>query len=207
VDDALQRDLALAANPEVLLPLAQQPGSASIAMLSIKSTASPSATVNEIRRILKTLDPELAPSRLEPMSDVVAASIARQRFVLRLLTLFASLGLVLAAIGLYGVVSYLVAQRTPEIGIRIALGAERRDVVGLVMRESATLAAVGVAIGVPLTLAGTRVLSGFLYQVKAYDLAALSIGPVILAAVAVAAAWLPSRRAAAVDPALTIRAD
>jgi predicted permease len=207
VDDALQRDLALAANPEVLLPLAQQPGSASIAMLSIKSTASPSATVNEIRRILKTLDPELAPSRLEPMSDVVAASIARQRFVLRLLTLFASLGLVLAAIGLYGVVSYLVAQRTSEIGIRIALGAERRDVVGLVMRESATLAAVGVAIGVPLTLAGTRVLSGFLYQVKAYDLAALSIGPVILAAVAVAAAWLPSRRAAAVDPALTIRAD
>jgi predicted permease len=207
IGDVLQRDLSLAASPEVILPLAQQRNSASIAMLAVKSTAPARVTVNEIRRVLNALDPELAASRLQPMRDAVDASIARQRFVLRLLTLFASLGLVLAAIGLYAVVSYLVAQRTPEIGVRIALGADRRHVVGLVMRESARLAAIGVTIGIPFTIAGTRLLSGLLYGLKTWDLPAFAIGPAILAAVAIGAAWLPSRRAAAVDPALTIRAD
>jgi putative ABC transport system permease protein len=206
VDDVLQRDLTLEANAEVFLAAAQQAPSYA-AMLSVKSTASTAATINEIRRVLFNLDPTLAASRLESMHDVVEASIARQRFVLRLLTLFASLGLVLAAIGLYGIVSYVVAQRTREIGVRLALGADRRHVLALVMRESTMLAAIGVAIGIPLTLAGARLLSGFLYEVSRYDALAFSAGPLILVTVAIAAAWMPARRAAAVDPALTLRVD
>jgi ABC-type antimicrobial peptide transport system permease subunit len=206
VGDALQRDLTVTANPEVFLPVAQQSPSG-MALLSIKSAAPAVATIDAVRRALFELDPSLAPTRLESMQDVVNASLARHRFVLRLLSLFASLGLVLAAIGLYGLVSYLVAQRTSEIGVRVALGASRQQVIGLVLRESAVLAAVGIGIGIPLTLTGARALSGFLYEVEIYDAVAFAAGPLILAAVAIGAAWMPARRAAAVDPAITLRLD
>jgi putative ABC transport system permease protein len=206
VDDVLQRDITLTATAEVFLAAAQEPPIRT-SELSVKSTASPAATIVAIRRALFELDPSLAAIRLESMHDIVEDSIARHRFVLRLLTLFASLGLLLAAIGLYGIVSYLVARRTPEIGIRLALGADRRHVLRLVMRESALLAVIGVTIGIPLALAGARLLSGFLYEVRTYDPLAFSSGPLILGLVAMAAAWMPARRAAAVDPALTLRVD
>jgi ABC-type antimicrobial peptide transport system permease subunit len=141
------------------------------------------------------------------MQGVIHKSLAGQRLNLWLLAIFAGIALVLSAAGLYGVISYLVAQRTREIGVRIALGAQRRDVIGLVMRQGTQLTALGVALGLAGALAFTRVLERLLFGISARD--PLTFGGIaaLLAAVALTATWLPARRAARVDPILAIRAE
>ena len=141
------------------------------------------------------------------MQEVIHKSLAGQRLNLWLLAIFAGIALVLSAAGLYGVISYLVAQRTREIGVRIALGAQRRDVIGLVMRQGTRLTALGVGLGLAGALAFTRVLEKLLYGVSARDPLTLGGIAALLAAVALTATWLPARRAARVDPILAIRAE
>jgi ABC-type antimicrobial peptide transport system permease subunit len=133
--------------------------------------------------------------------------MAVHRFVLALLGGFAVLALVLAAIGLYGVIAYGVSQRTRELGVRIALGASAGDVVTMVLREALSLAVVGIVVGAAAAVAATRALRGLLYGVQPGDPATLGATAVLLAGVAIAAAYLPARRAASTDPVEALRAE
>jgi putative ABC transport system permease protein len=134
------------------------------------------------------------------MSQLLARAAARPRFNLLLLALFAGSALLLAALGIYGVTSYTVAQRTHEIGVRMALGAQRGDVVALVVGQGMGLALAGVGLGLLVALALSRLFAGLLFGVAATDPLTYAALALLLAAVALAACWLPARRAAALDP-------
>ena len=167
---------------------------------------SPTALVPEIRRVLRDLDPEAPIANVQLMDDVVVHSMARTTFMLLLLGVAAAMALVLSAVGMYGVLSYLIGQRRGEMGIRLALGASGGQVTRLVVWESAQLAAAGVIIGLAGALATTRVMQSLLFGVSATDPLTLGVVTVLLLGVAVAAAWLPARRASRVDPVEALRA-
>jgi ABC-type antimicrobial peptide transport system permease subunit len=160
-----------------------------------------------VRDAVRRIDPTQPLYEVLTMEEVVHQSLAGRRLNLWLLGFFATVALVLAAAGLYGVISYLVAQRTREIGVRIALGAQNRDVMGLVLRQAAVLAGFGVVLGLAGALASTRVLESLLYGVSARDPLTFAALAALLAAVALVASWLPARRAARVNPMVAIRAD
>jgi putative ABC transport system permease protein len=137
----------------------------------------------------------------------LAGSVAERRFNLTLLGMFAVLAMVLAGVGLYGVLSYLVTERTREMGIRMALGAERRRILGLVIRQGVVTAAAGAAVGLGTALALGRVLASALFGVTATDPVTFAVIPAVLLAAAVLASWLPARRATRVDPGVALRAE
>lgn len=139
------------------------------------------------------------------MEEVIAKTLAGRRLNLWLLGIFAGIALVLSAAGLYGVISYLVAQRTRELGIRLALGAQAQDVVLLVMRQGARLTAVGIALGLLGAFLFTRVLESLIYGVSARDPLTFAAIAALLAGVALLATWIPAERAARVDPLVAIR--
>jgi ABC-type antimicrobial peptide transport system permease subunit len=141
------------------------------------------------------------------METLVSASLGQRRFYMMLLGGFAALALILAAVGLYGVISYSVAQRTQEVGIRVALGASGSEVVAMVMRQGLRLAAAGLAVGLVLALLLKNVLKGLLVGVSAADPATLAITALVLLLVAVLASYVPARRAARVDPMVALRFD
>ncbi len=168
--------------------------------------SSPTALVPEIRRVLRDLDPEAPVADVQTMDEVVAHSMARTTFMMLLLGVAAAMALVLSAVGMFGVLSYLVGQRRGEMGIRLALGASGPQVTRLVVWESARLAAAGVLIGLAGALATTRVMQSLLFDVSTADPFTLGAVTVLLLGVAVAAAWVPARRAARVDPVDALRA-
>jgi len=141
------------------------------------------------------------------MDQLVSTTIARPRMYAVLLTIFAGVGVVLAAVGIYGVLAYSVSQRTREIGIRMALGAQRSSVVALVLGESAALTAVGIALGVAGAAAATRYLEGMLFGLTPLDPATFVAVSLLFAAVAALAAWVPARRATAVSPLTALRCE
>jgi putative ABC transport system permease protein len=141
------------------------------------------------------------------MLDVIARSLAQRKFTMVLLGIFAGLAVVLAAVGLYGVMSYVVTQRTREIGIRMALGARRADVLKLVIRQGMILTAAGVLVGIAASLGLTRLIANLLYGVAATDLVTFAALSLLLLAVALLACWLPARRASGVDPMVALRAE
>ena len=151
------------------------------------------------RPIGRKMRPDVPPV-LRTMESVVSASVADRRFVLVLVGIFGSAALVLATLGVYSVISYLVTQRRQEIGVRIALGAQRGDVLSLVLRQGGSLALIGIALGGVGALFLTRLLSGLVYGVSTTDPLAFGGVVALLAAVALLASWLPARRAARVDP-------
>ena len=158
-----------------------------------------------IRSTVAAMDRSLPVSHIRPMAAYVADSSAPQRFNLILLGSFAAIALVLAAAGLYGVMSYLVSQRVREIGIRMALGARPGDVLGLVIGKALALAGVGVAVGMAASWAATKVMSSLLYGVHTRDPLVFSIAPLVLIAVAALASYVPARRASRVDPLVALR--
>jgi ABC-type antimicrobial peptide transport system permease subunit len=144
-------------------------------------------------------------SRARPMESLVSATVARQRFSMTLIMAFAGLALALAAVGSFSVMSFLVAQRTHEIGVRMALGAQPRAIVSLVVRHGAALTLVGVAVGLGVAFAVTRVMQSLLYEVSATDTATFIIVPVVVTGVALVACVVPARCATKVDPMVALR--
>jgi putative ABC transport system permease protein len=189
---------------EVYMPNAQN---AQRGMELVVRGAVPVATLGSaVRRSVAALDPLLPLSGMTTMDEVIDGSLAPSRFTSELLSFLGVLGLTLAVIGIYGVIAYFVAQRTYEIGIRMALGADSGSVVGMVVRQGLILAALGVAIGAAASLLLTRTLAHLLYGVTARDPLTFVAVAVLLGAVAVAASVFPARRAARVDPVLALRA-
>ncbi len=186
------------ATPMVYGSYRQRPGNGSqfsIVML----TSNPAAALTSMRRELRRARPDV-PARFTTMDDAVAASVTTQRFMLTLVGVFGLVALLLAALGVYSVISYLVAQRGREISIRVALGARAGDIVRLVIRQGVTLAVIGAIVGVIGALAATRLLTHMLYAISASDPIAFGGVVVLLAIVAVAASYIPARRAARIEP-------
>ena len=192
--------------PTVYLSHDQYAGNRNWAMIqTIRTARDPQAIVAQVRAELREVDPDLVLYKVRTMEDVVGAGVSPQRFSMALMGAFAATALLLAAVGIYGVLAYTVAQRTREIGIRMALGADRSAVRGLVMRHGLGLTAAGIVIGISGSLALTRWLSSMLFGVEPNDPLVLGAVAVGLALVAAVAGWLPARRATAVDPMLALR--
>ena len=166
----------------------------------VRTRVPPLSLSGPIQRVLRDVSGGLPVARIRTMDEVVSLSTAREDFNMLLLNIFAGSALLLAAIGIYGLMAYSVAQRTQEIGIRMALGAESNDVRRMVIGQGMTLALIGVVIGVAASFGLTRVISSFLFGVKAWDPAVFVIVPLVLSAVALLAVWVPARRATRIDP-------
>ncbi len=160
-----------------------------------------------VRAAIAAVDPALAVAKVTTMREVVRDMSAPQRFSAAVLTAFAAGALLLAGIGLYGVLAFGVAQRTREIGVRLALGAGRSEVIGLVVRQGMMLAAAGLAIGLAGSIAASRLLRSLLFETDVYDPLTFAVVPVLLAVVSLVACYVPARRAALVDPMVTLRTD
>jgi len=173
--------------------------------LVIRTQGDPLSIVAAVRKEVQAIDPDQPIAAVKPMTEWVESSVAAPRYRTTLLGLFAALAMVLAATGIYGVMSYSVAQRTHEIGIRMALGARRADVLKLVVRQGMVLTVVGVALGVVGAFALTRVMASLLFGVTAKDPVTFAVVAALLIAVAFVACFVPARRATKVDPLVALR--
>jgi putative ABC transport system permease protein len=171
----------------------------------MRTRTSPAALMQPARTAVQAIDRDALVGEPLPMETLVSDSLGQRRFYMLLLAGFAALALVLAAVGLYGVISYSVAQRTQELGIRVALGASRNEVVAMVMRQGLRSAGTGLAIGLALALSLKNVLRGLLVGVSATDPTTLAVTALILLLIAVLASYIPARRAARVDPMVALR--
>jgi putative ABC transport system permease protein len=171
----------------------------------LRSSGNPAQLSSALRDAVLSLDPNQAISTIRSMDDVVSGSVAQPRFASQILGLFAVLALLLAAVGLYGLIAYTVSQRTHEIGIRMALGAAPRDVLKLVIGQGLKLAITGAAIGIVGALALTRLMQGLLFQVSPTDPVTFIGVTALLTIVALVASYLPARRAMRVDPMIALR--
>jgi putative ABC transport system permease protein len=174
-------------------------------VLLVKSGQEPTALVSAIRGIVASIDKEQPIFRIATMQEVVNASVSTRRITLILLGLFSALALVLAGIGIYGVISYSAAQRSREIGIRMALGARRGDVMRLVLAQGGKISAAGIVIGSAASLGLTRLMAKLLYSVSVVDPATFAAVAFVLALIATVASYIPARRALCVDPLVALR--
>jgi putative ABC transport system permease protein len=199
------RDVSLgeAPGPMMYVPYAQSPFWG--AGVVVRSTLSPSAVAAAIRREVQKMDKDLPVTDIARMPDLIGASVSEQRFRAFLFGLFAAMALVLAATGIFGVISYSVSCRTNEIGVRVALGASHGAILRMILRETLVLAFAGLAIGVPCALAASRFIGHLLFSVSANDPVTLAAVAFVLAAVAALAGFLPARRAMRVDPMAALR--
>src|SRR6185437_125119 len=191
-------------DPTTYVPYATAPFGASFV---VRTRADPSVTEASIRHLMRDVDPGAPIYELRTMDDALSESLAAPRFYTTLLGVFAGIALLLAALGIYGVISYIVANRTREFGIRIALGATSRDVTRLVVWRGLALTVGGIVIGAVAALALTRVIQSLLFETAPTDVPTLVIGALVLATVATFASWLPARRASRTDPTVAMRAE
>jgi putative ABC transport system permease protein len=205
VGDVKYGGLDVTAPPEVFLPYTQHPVD-SFTVIA-RTGGDPMALVPAARAELAGLDRELPVSAIRPMTDVVGRSIAERRFTMMLLAAFAAVAVLLAAIGVYGVLAYVVSQRTQEIGVRLAIGASPADVVRLFLREGVALAGIGLVAGLAGAVAAARALTTLLFGVTATDPLTFAVVAASLAAAALGASYLPARRAAQVDPMEALRVE
>ncbi|HEU4473278.1 MAG TPA: ABC transporter permease, partial [Gemmatimonadales bacterium] len=210
VRDVRAQGLDEAPVPEFYLPMVQAPAAAwtwddRTMSVVVRAQGDPVALMTPLRGAIADVDPALPLYQLGTMDGRVVDSMAQTRFSTTLLTAFGAIALILAAIGVYGVISYGVTQRTQEIGIRMALGARRADVVGMVVRHGAALAAIGLVVGLAGALALSRLIGSLLFQVSPTDPPTFATGTLVLTTVAVLAAVLPARRAAQTDPMVALR--
>jgi predicted permease len=175
--------------------------------LAVRSSLPPALMANEIRSALKTSDPDVAFSDIQTMGDLVSMATARRRFQTSLLTAFAVIALFLALVGLYGLMAFSVNQRTREVGIRMALGAERRDVLLLILRKAVLLVGYGLVVGLGCAWIVTRLLKSFLFGVGEHDPLTVGAVSLLLIVCGLIAAFLPARRAASIDPMQALRTE
>ncbi len=202
VGNIRHRSLDEEAKPEYYLPNAQRPYRGLI--LAVRSQQDPRSLTSAIRAEIQRLDPDLPLANIRTLEQVTADSIAPRRLSVALITVFAAVALVLASVGIYGVMSFLVVQRTHEIGVRMALGAQRRDVLLLVIGRAARLLLLGSAIGLVLAFFSSRALASLLYNVPPFDLPTFTLVTAALALVALLASYLPAHRAAKADPMIAL---
>jgi len=203
VEDSQIRNLWDKPGPYLFLQQAEP--SAASGVLMIRTSGNPSASMKPIRAALQRMDPQIDLSRLKTMRQVIGKSLAGQEFMLALVSGFAACALALAIIGIYGVISYLVTQRTRDIGIRIALGAQRMNVAAWVMRQGLALTLLGLALGLAGSWAATRLLASALFGISPTDPTTFVAVSTLLAGAACLACWLPARRATRVDPMEALR--
>jgi len=205
VKDVKNRGLQVPATEEIYVPYQQPPAFYTPRALIVRAAGDPAAVTPAIRRLVQALDPNQPVSQVRSLDEIVALAESGQRFPMLLLSLFAALALVLAGVGIYGVMSYSITQRTHEIGVRMALGARSRAVIAATIAEAMRLAVVGVAFGFVASLALTRLVSALLFGVGARDPLTLLTVSSLLLAISLCAALLPARRASRVDPIVALR--
>jgi putative ABC transport system permease protein len=202
VSDLRHRGLDVDPEPEYYLPHTQMPLRTMV--LAVRSTQDPRSLVFAIRREIQSIDSDEPIANVRTLDAVVSDSTAPRRFAVMLLSVFAGIALLLASVGVYGVMSYLVVQRTHEIGVRMALGAQRRDVLGLVVGHAGKLVGIGIIFGLILTLLSTRALSTLLYSIGAFDPVTLVFVTLVLASIALLASYIPAIRATRADPMIAL---
>jgi ABC-type antimicrobial peptide transport system permease subunit len=192
--------------PEMYVPFTQKLYPSLLTMqVVLRTKTDPSAMTASVRDAIHSVDPDLPLADVTTLDAIVGNSMAQPRFSLLLLGSFAAIALLLASIGLYGVISYSVAQRTQEIGIRTALGAQRHNVFGMILREGVQLVGLGIVIGIAVALGVTQIMAGFLYGVRPQDPLTFLAVALVLMAVALIACYVPARRATRVDPMMALR--
>ncbi|MEY2496675.1 MAG: hypothetical protein QOD12_231 [Verrucomicrobiota bacterium] len=196
--------LATPPGPEVYVPFSQDPSRSLDVVLRVASTNLVGLNA-DVKRAIHEVDKDLYVPKLEPMTNFLTTQLAQPRFNMMLLAVFAGVAMVLAAIGIYGVIAYSVTQRTREIGIRMALGAQKTQMLGMVLRQSLTLVAIGIVIGFVVALGATRVMATLLYGVGANDLSTYAVVIFLLSGAALLASYIPARRAMKVDPMVALR--
>jgi putative ABC transport system permease protein len=190
--------------PEIYIPVRQQTAWNQLFVL-VRTDGSPAALLPSVRQTVSSLDPEQPVYFIQTLDEALATSSFQQRISALLLSIFAGVALVLAAIGIYGVMSYAVTARTQEMGVRLAIGAQRRDVIWLVLGQVLRLSAIGLAIGIGVVVVAGRALEGLLFGVRAADPATIATVTFVLGGVALIAAWAPASRASKVDPIEALR--
>ena len=206
VANARNASLTQPAQPEIFVPIALAGGTNQLFVL-VRTTREPMSVMPDIRKAVRDIDPDQPLYAVQTLEDAMASTVFQQRLVLILLATFAAVALSLACVGVYGVVSYAVSSRTREIGIRMALGADRGGVIRLVLQQSLTLVAVGTLIGMAGALALGRFAESLLFDTKPADPLALGAVIALLGAVGLVAGYLPARRAGRLDPARALRMD
>jgi putative ABC transport system permease protein len=204
VGSTRHESLAIAPLPEMYAPAAQGP-TRRLNLVLRASSANPAGMQNAVRIAIHEIDPEVYVPRLEPLSNLIDHTLAQPRFNTALLGCFAAVAMTLAAIGIYGVIAYNVVQRTREIGIRMALGAQRPDMLRMILRQSFSVVSIGLISGLAAALALTRLMSSLLYGVSAHDFSIYVFVLSALSGAALIASYFPARRAMNVDPMVALR--
>ncbi len=204
VGDAKQNQLGTPTAPEIYQPFAQAP-SRQLWLVFRTATENLAGAHSAVRGVFGGQDPDVFVSRMDPMQLFISQTLARPRFNMLLLGVFAGIALLLAAIGIYGVIAYSVTQRTREIGIRMALGAQRSQMLGMILRQSLLVVLIGIGIGLLAAFAATRLLASLLYGVGANDVFTYASVVVLLGGAALLASYIPARRAMRVDPIVALR--
>ncbi len=205
VGDVKNVGLSVAVQPEIYVPLAQLPSG--FLTVSVRATGDPHQPTPTVRQAIARIDRDQPVTGVQTMEELEGTLNAQPRFTMLLLSAFAGTAFLLAVIGIYGVISHSVAQRTTELGIRLALGAQTSDILRLVMSRGLALAGAGIALGLAGALALTRVMSSLLYQVNPSDPRTFLVCAVVFTLVALFASYIPARRATKLDPAVALRAD
>lgn len=211
VGDVRHRGLDAGAQPEIYLPHAQFPAGTGTALrtlrIVLRSELDPAQLTASVRAVVAELDPDLPVAEVQTMEEALGLWAAERRLTMLLVAGFAAVALVLGAVGIYGVMAHLVAQRTREIGIRIAVGAVPREILALVLRQGVVLAAAGIATGVLGALAATRLLTGLLFGIATADPVTFLVTTLVLGLVAILASLVPALRATRVDPIDALRTE
>ncbi len=205
IADARTESLADAGTPQIYVDIYQRP--AKFLAFYLRGQVDAATISAQVRTQIQAVDAELPVFRAETLSDVLSSSLSVRRFSMEMVALFAGTALLLAGLGIYGTISFLVNEQSREIAIRLALGAQRRDILGMVLRQGLTLAAAGAGVGLVGALIVSHLMAGLLYGVSPYDLSTFAGVTAVLTAVAIAASYLPAVRAMRLDPITTLHAE
>ena len=205
IGNALNRELKDKIEPEHYMPITQMEQPPGAYRYAIRTAGDPKTITDEVRNAIKEFNPDMPVDDIRSLDTLIDRTISNEIIIAKLSTFFGVLALLLASIGLYGVMSYMIAGRTRELGVRIALGAQRGTVLGMVMKECMVLVAIGIVVGIPSAFAVSRVITSMLYGLKPYDPLAMTTVVVLLAIVGAFAGFIPARRATKVDPMVALR--